>query len=148
MIAEGESGVSFLGLSLAGGGVVIAAGMLVGLRWWRRDQRTATEPSLCPEEQRREPREEGLHIPILVRPADTRIRGREATLMDRSRGGLRFVGEHVYSVGKVLHVKGPRAGKWGWIPVRVTHCLRAGPRWEVGCQFVQKPSAKQLKYLS
>ena len=83
-----------------------------------------------------------------MRDAEAKGRSHKAELLDRSQGGLRMLGERVQSVGTVLSVRGPKAGKKGWLQVRVTHCLRAGARWEIGCQFVEKPTAKQLKSLA
>src|SRR5262249_17967969 len=104
--------------------------------------------SLCPEEMRESAREPGQGSTLLLADGEGAGQREQVIVLDRSVGGLRLLSDRVFSVGTVLSVSGPRAGKHAWLRIRVTHCLRSGPGWEVGCQFLEKPSAKQLRHLS
>jgi hypothetical protein len=146
MIAELDAG-PFLVLTLVAAVLVLGAAVF-GLRWWLVRHRAEKRRSLCPEEMRESPREPGKGVMVLVADGEGAGPREKAQVLDQSRGGLRLLCERVFSVGTVLSVRGPRAGKKAWLRIRVTHCLRSGPRWEVGCQFLQKPSAKQLRHLS
>jgi hypothetical protein len=86
-------------------------------------------------------------LPVLISDVRGQTEPQTAVLLDRSRGGLRLLGEQVYSMGTVLRIRSAKAEATDWLNIRVTHCLRSGPHWEVGCQFVRPPTAQQLRDL-
>jgi hypothetical protein len=112
----------------------------------RRRARKPSELSVsfCPAEQRRSKRRTSLAVPVEVSDAAAQAPPREAVLTNCSEGGLRLLGGESYPVGTILSVRGT-SGKTAWLRVRVRNCLTSGPRWEVGCQFLRRPSRKQLQ---
>ncbi len=62
----------------------------------------------------------------------------DATVVDRSRGGLGLALPQEVRVGSALRVRSMNYEESGpWVEVEVRHCRRRGDQWLVGCKFRQ-----------
>jgi hypothetical protein len=138
-----------LALAVSAAAGIVAAWVVRKLLRRRRRRPSAPQLSLsfCPTEQRSSKRRTELEVPVQVSDADGQAPSRQAVMVNCSQGGLRLVGDEAYPVGTVLSIRG-MSKKAVWLRVRVRNCLSSGPRWEVGCQFVRRPSRRQLRQLS
>ena len=64
----------------------------------------------------------------------------EATIINRSQGGLCLSLSQAVDVGTRLQVRAPvPVDVIPWIPVEVKYCRPFGNRWKVGCEYVEEP---------
>jgi hypothetical protein len=121
----------------------------LGAALWFSRQRCAAKtapPKSTRGERRTSTRVDGPLLPVIVGSAGNEPA--HGLVLDRSAGGVRLRVGQFFTVGSVLRVCGILAGDSGpSLQVRVRSCLRSGQSWDVGCQFVRRPSLSQLRLL-
>ncbi|GIW80901.1 MAG: hypothetical protein KatS3mg105_2708 [Gemmatales bacterium] len=66
-------------------------------------------------------------------------------IADRSRTGLRVMTDHPVIVGNTIRIRLAGFSDDRWTEVIVRRCAPSGPRWEVGCEFVDPAPVVKFK---
>ena len=91
-------------------------------------------------DQRKSFRRGGNSIGILYKHADSSEEPQQASVVDRSLGGLCLMTHVAIPVGTVLSVRPAGAENIvPWVDVEVCACRRGEESYEVGCRFVKVP---------
>jgi hypothetical protein len=90
-------------------------------------------------EQRTSVRRKGKPVRILVFSGDPSETPLRAWVVNRSRGGVRIVSTKQFAAGAVLAIRTIDAPEdIPWVQVEVRNCRPKGPRWALGCKFLEQ----------
>jgi hypothetical protein len=96
-------------------------------------------------ERRESLRRKGSRVKTQVTDVDTGADLGAAWVIDRSLGGLCLVMEKPLRVAAVVNLQTIHAPSGSpWVAVEVKSCRQRDGEWEVGCQFVRRPSWSAL----
>jgi hypothetical protein len=90
-------------------------------------------------------RRRGGRVKVQLADADGKTELGNGWVIDRSTGGLGLTVDHPLEAGELLSVRPAHApGRTPWVQVEVKSCRQRSGVWEVGCQFVRRPSLNVL----
>jgi len=131
--------------------IVSALAVAAPLLWLVRPRVTVAAPARKPSpdldaqaipssDQRKSYRRSGNSIGILYKPANSSQEPQQASVVDRSLGGLCLMTHVSVSIGTVLAVRPIGADDIvPWVEVEVCACRPSEDSFEVGCRFVKVP---------
>ena len=95
--------------------------------------------------RRRSVRLSGNRIPVLISFDEAKKEPLEGWIVNRSQGGLRLALAQALPIGTVMEVRAVTAREEiPWVQVEIKNCREKDGIWELGCQFVAKPSPAVL----
>jgi len=99
-----------------------------------------------PEDLRAAPRRKGNPVPVLLSNSNGTSEPLQGWVLDRSTGGLRILVDQAIPAGSRLSVRPAKAhGSFPWIQIEVRSCQPERSSWNLGVQFVEKPSWGEMQ---
>jgi len=132
---------------------VVAAGLALLIGYWAAQRRGRYAGMPLPArtvdpytfgsatERRDSFRRKGAYVKVdLADAAGKEVLG-AAWVLNRSAGGLRLQVEQAFEAGSIISVRPVHATNgMPWVQAEVKCCKRQGDEWEIGCQFLRRPS--------